>query len=200
MRYFFGFMLMTALLVPTANVAANDNADLQKKFSEWRAGIEEWRENMVHPTNRWMADRTINLQTSWMNGTGMLVWENRFGAWDRWSPRDRSILGSMVTVQRRYVGIFSGEGWTPLVAHQGDDVFTSLWEGDGFTAPTKRTLRYSEGNMPDGMAVIDAGDSVRVEFDLNGGGRPAKFHWKTPRAQELALSPYAMDIKHPTLD
>ncbi|MHC4153170.1 MAG: formylglycine-generating enzyme family protein, partial [Planctomycetota bacterium] len=249
------------------------------------------RRHMVHPTNRWIADRTGNLQTSWMNGTGTLVWENRFGAWDGWSPRDRSILRSMIPIQRRYVKLFSGEGWTPLVAHQGDDVFASLWEGDGlklwtlvnranesyegklltvshtkgtryfdlikgievqarindglanldgsidtrwvggliavpekavtkdfkrflkkqseifsrrdkdtsypqgsgYIAPTTRTVRYHMENLPESMTVIDGG-RVNIEFDLNGDGRPAKFHWQTPRAQVLELSPYAMDL------
>jgi len=89
------------------------------------------RRHVVYPTNRWIRDRTGNLQTSWMNGTGTLVWENRFGCLEVWSPRDRSILRSMVPIQRRYIDLFAGEGWTPLVGHQGDDVFASLWEGDG---------------------------------------------------------------------
>jgi transposase InsO family protein len=66
-----------------------------------------------------------------MNGTGTLVWENRFGCWDGWSPRDRSILRSMIPIQRRYIDLFAGESWTPLVEKQGDDVFASLWEGSG---------------------------------------------------------------------
>jgi formylglycine-generating enzyme required for sulfatase activity len=197
----------------------------------------------------------------------------------------------MVPIQRRYVKLFSGEGWTPLVAHQGDDVFASLWEGDGlklwtlvnraneiyegqlltvshtkgtryfdlikgvevqaqindglacldgsidarwvggliavpkkavtkdfkrflkkqseifsrtdkdtnypqgsgYIAPTTRTVRCHMENLPESMTVIDGGE-VNIEFDLNGDGRPAKFHWETPRAQTLELSPYAMDL------
>ena len=52
---------------------------------------------------------------AWMNGSGMLVWENVFGSWVGWSRRDRSILRSMLPIQRRYVSLFSREGWTPLV-------------------------------------------------------------------------------------
>jgi formylglycine-generating enzyme required for sulfatase activity len=225
------------------------------------------RRHMVHPTNRWMADRTVNLQTSWMNGTGTLVWENRFGSWDGWSPRDRSILRSMIPIQRRYVKLFSGEGWTLVnranetyegelitVEHtmgtryfdliNGREIQTEInngmarldgsidarWvggliaipekaitkdferflrrqveifgrrdddtrypEGSGYIAPTQRTLRYNTDTMPDSMAAIDGG-RVNIEFDLSGGGRPAKFHWKTPRAQTLDLSSYAIDL------
>jgi len=35
----------------------------------------------------------------------------------------------MIPIQRRYIELFAGEGWTPLVAKQGDSVFASLWEG-----------------------------------------------------------------------
>jgi formylglycine-generating enzyme required for sulfatase activity len=210
------------------------------------------RRHMVHPTNRWMADRTVNLQTSWMNGTGTLVWENRFGSWDGWSPRDRSILRSMIPIQRRYVKLYEGELIT--VEHtmgtryfdliKGREIQTEInngmarldgsidarWvggliaipekaitkdferflrrqveifgrrdddtrypEGSGYIAPTQRTLRYNTDTMPESMAAIDGG-RVNIEFDLSGGGRPAKFHWKTPRAQTLDLSSYAIDL------
>jgi formylglycine-generating enzyme required for sulfatase activity len=49
-------------------------------------------------------------------------------------------------------------------------------------------------NIPEDMAVIDVGDRVTVEFELSVVGRPAKFHWRTPRSQQLELSPYAMDL------
>jgi len=37
----------------------------------------------------------------------------------------------MIPIQRRYIDLFSGEKWTPLVQHQGSDIFASLWEGRG---------------------------------------------------------------------
>jgi formylglycine-generating enzyme required for sulfatase activity len=40
------------------------------------------------------------------------------------------MLRSMIPIQRRYVDLFAGEGWTPLVEHRGETVFASLWEGD----------------------------------------------------------------------
>jgi formylglycine-generating enzyme required for sulfatase activity len=36
----------------------------------------------------------------------------------------------MLPIQRRYIALFAGEGWTPLVERQGDDVFASLWQGN----------------------------------------------------------------------
>jgi formylglycine-generating enzyme required for sulfatase activity len=37
----------------------------------------------------------------------------------------------MIPIQRRYVDLFAGEEWTPLVEHREDTVFASLWEGGG---------------------------------------------------------------------
>lgn len=66
-----------------------------------------------------------------MNGSGMMVWENVFGSWVGWSPRDQSILRALLPIQRRYAALFSGEGWTPLVPTLARDTFASLWASPG---------------------------------------------------------------------
>ncbi len=88
------------------------------------------RRHMQHQINRWTHDHTGELHSAWMNGSGMMVWENVFGTWRGWSPRDRSILRSMLPVQRRYAKLFSSEGWTPLVPGEAPDVFVSLWQDE----------------------------------------------------------------------
>jgi len=86
------------------------------------------RRHMQHEIRRWDHDHTGELHCAWMNGSGMMVWENVFATWVGWSPRDKSILRSMLPIQRRYVRPFSGENWTPLVPVEAGDVFASLWE------------------------------------------------------------------------
>jgi len=89
------------------------------------------RRHMMHQIKRWERDHTGELQTAWMNGSGMMVWENVFGSWNGWSARDRAALRAMLPIQRRYVRLFAGEGWTPLVRTEAPEVFASLWEGAG---------------------------------------------------------------------
>jgi formylglycine-generating enzyme required for sulfatase activity len=89
------------------------------------------RRHMQHQTRRWDRDHTSELHTAWMNGSGMMIWENVFGSWVGWNARDSSILRSMLPIQRRYAHLFSGEGWTPLVGTEMPDVYASLWEDDG---------------------------------------------------------------------
>jgi formylglycine-generating enzyme required for sulfatase activity len=137
-----GLAIDTELPIPIEYVAEHHMSWAQSKpWREWlfedsRApGVlkSKWfeRRHVVRPTNRWIQDRTGELQVSWMNGTGTLIWENRFGCWNGWSERARSMLRSMTPIQRRYVDLFAGEEWTPLVEHRGENVFASLWEGDG---------------------------------------------------------------------
>ncbi|KXJ98349.1 MAG: Serine/threonine-protein kinase pkn1 [Nitrospira sp. OLB3] len=86
------------------------------------------RRHMMHQTARWRRDRSAQLHTAWMNGTGMVVWEVVFGSWVGWSARDRSILRRMLPIQRRFAALFSGEGWTPLVQTEAANIYATLWE------------------------------------------------------------------------
>ena len=86
------------------------------------------RRHMLHQIQRWHRDHSDELHMAWMNGTGMMVWENVFGSWVGWNPHDRSVLRSMLPVLRRYSGLFASEGWTPLVPVLQDGAYASLWE------------------------------------------------------------------------
>jgi len=89
------------------------------------------RRHMHHLIERWAGDHTPELHAAWMNGTGMLVWENVFGQMRLWSPRDQSILRAMAAIQRRFWKHFVAGEWTPLVPVEGKGVYASLWQCDG---------------------------------------------------------------------
>ena len=57
---------------------------------------------MLHHTRRWNRDHSDELRSAWLNGVGMLVWENVFGAWVGWNERDRGMLRRMTAIQRRH--------------------------------------------------------------------------------------------------
>lgn len=87
------------------------------------------RRHMQHQIQRWDRDHTAELHSAWMNGSGMMIWENVFGTWNGWSARDRSILRTILPIQRRYSDLFAGEGWTPLVPTLMPDVYANRWQG-----------------------------------------------------------------------
>jgi hypothetical protein len=131
---------------------------------------------MMHQIRRWDRDHTGELQMAWMNGSGMLVWENVFGTWMGWSNRDRSILRSMLPIQRRYVSLLSGENWTPLVPTETAGVYASLWQGEGVRLWTvvNRSEADIEGTLlkvphVEGDAYFDL--MVGREVSPGGGGQ-----------------------------
>jgi formylglycine-generating enzyme required for sulfatase activity len=130
-----GVVLESEGALPLENIR-DHHMSWAQGFTDSRApGVlrNKWfeRRHMQHQIQRWHHDHTAELHSAWMNGSGIMVWENVFGSWVGWSPRDRSILRSMLPIQRRYAPLFSGEGWTPLVPVEGRDVYANLWEGGG---------------------------------------------------------------------
>jgi sulfatase modifying factor 1 len=86
--------------------------------------------HMLHHTRRWNRDHTEELHSAWLNGVGMLVWENVFGAWVGWNERDKALLRAMLPVQRRFADLLATGEWTPLAAHGGGvppHVVASRW-------------------------------------------------------------------------
>ena len=137
--------------VPLESVC-DHHASWAQWFGDSRApGVlrQKWleRRHMQHQIRRWDRDHTAELHAAWMNGSGMMVWENVFGSWIPWSERDRSLLRAMLPIQRRFTKLFSGEAWTPLVTVEQQDVFASLWEGGGLRLWTmvNRSERRIEG-------------------------------------------------------
>jgi formylglycine-generating enzyme len=92
--------------------------------------------HMLHHTRRWNRDHAEELHSAWLNGVGMLVWENVFGVWVGWNDRDKALLRAMLPVQRQYAELLATGDWTPLsaaspdarvVASRWDDGETTLW-------------------------------------------------------------------------
>lgn len=86
------------------------------------------RRHMQHQINRWNRDHSPELQLAWMNGSGIMVWENVFGQWIAWSDRDKSVLRAMIAIQRCFHEHFISEDWTPLVPTKSAGIFASCWQ------------------------------------------------------------------------
>ncbi|MBC8041710.1 MAG: SUMF1/EgtB/PvdO family nonheme iron enzyme, partial [Opitutaceae bacterium] len=135
-------------------------ADHHASWAQWFDDSEvpgvlrhKWfeRRHLQHQTQRWNTDHSAEIHTAWMNGSGLMIWENVFGAWVPYNERDRSLLRAMLPVQRRFTALFSGEGWTPLVPVGQPDTYASLWTHDGVRLWTlvNRTARTVAGALLD---------------------------------------------------
>ena len=90
--------------------------------------------HMLHHTRRWNRDHAEELHSAWLNGVGMLVWENVFGAWVGWNDRDKALLRAMLPIQRQYAELLATGDWTPLAAASPDArVVASRWADSGTT-------------------------------------------------------------------
>ena len=130
-----GVVLEGEIALPMTRLADHHMAWAQGFVDSEAPGVvrNKWleRRHQLHHVSRWSRDRTSQFQTSFMNGTGSLVWDNVFGTWVGYSEREKSILRAMLPIQRRFTAIFAGEQWTPLLPTSAADVYASLWEGDG---------------------------------------------------------------------
>ncbi len=99
--------------------------DHQLSWAQWFADSDapgvmraRWyeRRHMTHSTRRWNRDHSAELQSAFMNGAGMLVWDAVFGVWVGWNDRDKATLRRMLRVQRACTEFFTEGEWTPLAA------------------------------------------------------------------------------------
>jgi hypothetical protein len=89
------------------------------------------RRHMMHSIRRWNRDHSGELQSAWMNGTGILVWDAVFGVWVGWNRRDEATLRRMLRVQRAAHDLLRAGEWSPLegatAAAIGAGVYASRW-------------------------------------------------------------------------
>ncbi|RPF29059.1 SUMF1/EgtB/PvdO family nonheme iron enzyme [Georgenia muralis] len=128
------------------------------------------RRHMQHHIRRWHRDHAEELQSAWLNGVGVMVWEVVFGVWVGWNPRDAATVRRMVTVQRAATELLLEAEWTPLAEISPDaesaGVYASTFARDGVTlwALVNRGDADWSGSLPADGSVLDlfgtGGDGV----------------------------------------
>ncbi|MGV8912451.1 MAG: SUMF1/EgtB/PvdO family nonheme iron enzyme [Rhodoglobus sp.] len=86
------------------------------------------RRHMMHSTRRWNRDHSDELQSAFMNGTGILVWDDVFGVWVGWNKRDASTLRRMLRIQRALSEVLVEGEWTPLTSSPAPGAYVSTWQ------------------------------------------------------------------------
>lgn len=104
-----------------------------------RARVVE-RRHMLHGIRRWNRSHAAELQSAWMNGTGVLVWDAVFGVWVGWNERDRATLRAMSRVQRACHELLERGTWQPLAGATAEaadhGVFGTTWSLGDLTLVT----------------------------------------------------------------
>ncbi|WP_440710938.1 SUMF1/EgtB/PvdO family nonheme iron enzyme [Herbiconiux sp. YIM B11900] len=205
--------------------------DHQLSWAQWFADSEapgvmraHWfeRRHMMHSTRRWNRDHSAELQSAFMNGTGMLVWDTVFGVWVGWNERDKATLRRMLRVQRSLTEVLVEGEWMPLADASAEAlasrVYVSRFELGGLTlwtainrsdADYTGALLDSATSMPDGEYVdftagmrLGSGSAGEVTVPARGvaavlrvrGEEPA---WLAPLLAEAAADTPAPDAPAP---
>lgn len=123
------------------------------------------RRHMMHVVNRWRTDHHHDIQMAWMNGTGLMIWENVFGTQVPTSAADAKQIRLMLANQRRFAHVFTSEMWTPLVETNDREIYASLWQ-HGPTRLWTLCNRSASAKQGGWLEVDHQGDRV---FDLVNG-------------------------------
>jgi len=175
--------------------------ELEQCNASWAQGLKaydrigvlrlKWIEqrHMQHQIRRWDTSHRDELATAWLNGSGMLVWENVFGTWNPWNREDRETLRRMLPIQRQFASLLAEGEWLPhapsasreiLVGHWCDDRFR-LWtlvrrggkksvSLNIFPRPGERFFDLWTGRP---LNRVEGGEESRVSFEMEAFGAVA---------------------------
>jgi formylglycine-generating enzyme required for sulfatase activity len=111
--------------------------------ASWAQGFPEYPEpgilllkwieprHMQHQIRRWDRSHAGEIRSAFLNGSGMLIWENIFGVWNPWSEADKAAWRRLSPVLRRFADALRSETWEPMVGNSGPEITVNRWSMDG---------------------------------------------------------------------
>jgi len=76
-------------------------------------------------------DRQNSMAYSWINGQGMLIWENIFGYMNTWNAKDRQDLRKINAIYQQFGHLYTSDTWKPYLPSGHPKVHISSWENQG---------------------------------------------------------------------
>jgi hypothetical protein len=92
--------------------------------------VVKWTEPrvMIHyDGDRWRHDRGVMLQHAFLNGTGVLIWEDIFGSWNRYSERQKAAIRRFAPILRYGRDLLASDAWEPFYPTLLRDVDAHYW-------------------------------------------------------------------------
>ncbi|THD08160.1 formylglycine-generating enzyme family protein [Rhodanobacter lindaniclasticus] len=95
----------------------------------------KWLEprHMINYENRWGRERNHDLQYIFFNGIGYNAWENIWGIWNQFTPRDAETLRRIAAIERQFAAAMVSRHWRPYERTLQAGVFASRFPTDAFT-------------------------------------------------------------------
>ena len=126
------------------------------------------RRHLQHHTRRWNRDHSDELQSAWMNGSGLVVWDAVFGSWVGWNERDASTLRRVVRAQRSLADMLIDGEWTPLIDATEEALAAGVYVSRFSSPPMTLWTIVNRGVVDFEGPVIDAEDGGTV-VDVTAG-------------------------------
>jgi len=94
------------------------------RVSKWK-----WLEprHLIHVCDRWATDRTEVLHSAFFNGVGVESWENVWGWWNGFTPRDAEALRRISAIYRAVPELLVSAEWEPHVPTRHYGVYASAF-------------------------------------------------------------------------
>ncbi|HOX39265.1 MAG TPA: SUMF1/EgtB/PvdO family nonheme iron enzyme [Candidatus Brocadiia bacterium] len=176
---------MGAVFEPEGHPSVEETEQCSASWAQWLQPFPgvgvlrlKWIEprHMQHQIKRWDASHRDELAAAWLNGSGMLVWENVFGSWNPWSQADKAALRRMAPILRRYANLLAGGRWLPCFPAARKGVLASCWEGDGarlWTIANEKGVRGRTDILDleagEGESFFDLLRGEKLETQIQGG-------------------------------
>ena len=131
--------------------------------SKWK-----WLEprHLINVCDRWATDHTNVLQAAFFNGVGVESWENIWGFWNQFTPRDAEALRRISTIYRAEPELIVSQDWTPHVPTLHYGVYASSFPGAGRTLWT--IINRNEFDVREGVMTVEHAAGRRY-YDLWNG-------------------------------
>ncbi len=119
------------------------------------------------------ADRTDGLQSAYFNGVGYESWENVWGIWNGFTPRDAESLRRTATIERAVADLLTHAQWEPHVQTLQTGVYASRFPGKDRTLwllvnRTDKSIAGDQLSVPAGNHYFDLWHGVLLQPTGNG--------------------------------
>jgi iron(II)-dependent oxidoreductase len=122
--------------------------------------------HMINYENRWGRDRRHDLQYIFFNGIGYNAWENVWGIWNQFTPRDAETLRRISAIERMFAPAMVSMDWRPYARTLQAGVFASRFPLADYTVWT--VVNRHESDVTGEQIAVEHREGVRY-FDIWNG-------------------------------
>lgn len=107
-------------------------------------------------------DRQDQMAFTWINGQGIIVWENLFGIMNKWNAKDRQTIRRLNPIWQQYYKLYTSDTWKPYLPTDNQKINTSSWENNEMRIWNV----VANTSLKSGKVMFDSDPRFAQYFDL----------------------------------